>query len=378
MTYRTLSMSVSHGEAAGHAHNVEVEYRQRLDNVAQERTGLNQILVDIPLSELYGREFGEALASYNAQQVEKGHPERQITDYRAHVAAGKREREAYEMVVQIGSMETNPASDEACRLGSSTIYRDFLADFEREFPQFKVYQAAIHMDEATPHLHVAYVPVSHGNKRGLETRNSLAGALKGMGYKDVREANRDIWELLEAAAARHGVYRLDMGCDRAHLNVRDFKAMQAEIAGEVNYPYRNDPILMRLVEEQRKSVEELLEVADAQQVVIDSLVAEDPSVWNLQKLRAAVVEAREARDELAPKIEAARESQGRVRAFIRSVPQWWRDNIINPVSERLRAAVSRDRDDSEGISLADESRASRSASAALRGGGSRSGRDFER
>ena len=37
------------------------------------------------------------------------------------------------------------------------------------------------MDEATPHLHLDYIPVAHGYKKGLKTRNSLTKALQEMG-----------------------------------------------------------------------------------------------------------------------------------------------------------------------------------------------------
>ena len=40
------------------------------------------------------------------------------------------------------------------------------------------------MNEATPHLHIDFVPFTTGSKRGLETRVSLKQALAKQGLQD--------------------------------------------------------------------------------------------------------------------------------------------------------------------------------------------------
>lgn len=331
-----MSMSVSRGRVAGHRHNVEAEYREGLENVDPERTPLNEVLVDVPLEEVYRREFGAALAAYNAKQVEKGFPGRQIPDYLEKIRGSKQEKPSYEMVVQVGNRDTNSAGKQANRIGSSIIYRDFLERFRREFPQLVVYQAVIHVDEDTPHIHVAYVPVSKGNKRGLETKNGLTGALKQMGYAGVKEANERIFALLEEVAAEHGVRRVDMGCRGAHIEMRDFKRIQAEIEQERRYPYKNDPELVALVLEQQEQLREMFEINEQQRVTIDSLTRHDPSPFTIGKIRQAVVEGRSIAEQLKPRIEACRGHASRFRQLIENMPVTWRDCILNPVSDRLR------------------------------------------
>ena len=39
------------------------------------------------------------------------------------------------------------------------------------------------MDEETPHIHIDFVPVITGSKRGLDTRVSLKGALAEQGFE---------------------------------------------------------------------------------------------------------------------------------------------------------------------------------------------------
>ena len=41
----------------------------------------------------------------------------------------------------------------------------------------------LHMDEATPHLHVDFVPVATAQSRGLSTRVSMKQALKQQGFE---------------------------------------------------------------------------------------------------------------------------------------------------------------------------------------------------
>lgn len=332
---KQLSMSVSHGFTNNDRHNAEIEYRNGLAHVDPQRVNLNEILVDRDLDEVYEELFGEALEIYNASQTRS---DRRIENYRAKIAGSKQEHESYEMIVQVGNKDTNAATDEANRLGSSMIYREFLEKFEKDYPNFRVAQAAIHMDESTPHMHVVYVPVSTGNKRGLETKNSLSGAMRAMGYEDIRSVNSALHEKLSEVAARHGIERLDVGCHRAHLSVRDFKAMVGEIEKDEAYPYRNDPRLMQLVMDQQQTISEAFEVIEEQRITVDSLVREQPSIMSIGRLKEAVADARAASEALQPRIEALQGSVSRFKALSHEIPQWWRNNIVNPVTEALRSA----------------------------------------
>lgn len=54
--------------------------------------------------------------------------------------------------------------------------------FQERNPNLYVFSAHLHMDEATSHLHIDFVPFTAGNKRGLETRVSLKKALEAQGF----------------------------------------------------------------------------------------------------------------------------------------------------------------------------------------------------
>jgi hypothetical protein len=52
-------------------------------------------------------------------------------------------------------------------------------------PHLRVFNMVLHMDEATPHLHVDFIPVATEQSRGLSTRVSMKQALKQQGFVGV-------------------------------------------------------------------------------------------------------------------------------------------------------------------------------------------------
>ena len=62
------------------------------------------------------------------------------------------------------------------------ILDEYYRGFQERNPNLKVFSAHLHMDEATPHLHIDFVPFTTGSKRGVETRVSLKMALEALGF----------------------------------------------------------------------------------------------------------------------------------------------------------------------------------------------------
>lgn len=326
------SMSISVGPLAGHKHDLEEAYRATLANVKPARTQFNVLLCDQKLKDVYSDLFGEAVRQYNARQVEKGHAERQISDYLGKIESGKQEKPAYELVIQVGNKDTMPATDEECRTLSEEILRDFYQRFCEQYPSLKVATAVIHNDEATPHLHLVYVPVSHGNKRGLETKNSLRGGLRECGFTKLQDLNEDMFRTLEDCAAAHGVNRLDMGMAGVkHLSVRDFKAH----VNDPDYPYKNDPELLKLLDETTADLEasqqSLAEILDE----MDGIAKTPTGVAHLGEMRSAIQRAGQVRGRFDWLQRAIEDSIEAVEEFFEAVPQLWREHVLNPVSAAL-------------------------------------------
>ena len=139
------------------------------DNVDKSRTPNNITYVKRDLRGLYHELFDEALAEYNARQ---NRPDRQIQDYYEHIRKSKKEKLFQEIIVMFGNSEN-------CGVGSEnwetakTMLEEYMRDFEKRNPNLKVFNAVMHLDEATPHLHIDFVPVCRGQKQGLSTRVSM-------------------------------------------------------------------------------------------------------------------------------------------------------------------------------------------------------------
>lgn len=148
------------------------------ENIDQSKTHENITLVDMEIREAYREIFGEALEKYN----ENKKPCRKITDYYDHILKSKNgEKPFYEDVVQWGSMKDFKDSPEMREKAKEALLQ-YAKGFQARNPNLRLVGAYIHMDEASPHLHLDYVPVAHGYKNGLQVRNSLDRAMKEMGF----------------------------------------------------------------------------------------------------------------------------------------------------------------------------------------------------
>ena len=197
--------SISRGETA-EKHNTRECYKDEEhtpENIVTSRTPENVTLVNRSLEDVYQERFGEALEAYNAKQVEKRHPERQIPDYLAKVREDKKLHPMYEFVVQVGNKDERPDAETA-----KAIYKEWLDGFSFRYgAQFVIKQAIIHMDEATPHMHVEVVPCAE-SKRGLAVQNSMNKAVKQAGFDDYKAMLAGWDEILTEVMEKHGLERV--------------------------------------------------------------------------------------------------------------------------------------------------------------------------
>lgn len=144
----------------------------KLKHIDQDRLNKNEYLVDIPIEEIYEKEFGEALQKYNAKQKRN---DRKIDNYYEHMLQSNKHMPQQEIIFQVGEQED--FAHEQTREMAKDILRNHFERFQKDNPNLKIYNAVIHDDEATPHLHVNFVPVADGYKRGLEKQVSYDRAL---------------------------------------------------------------------------------------------------------------------------------------------------------------------------------------------------------
>lgn len=162
-------------------------------NVDDTRTKNNIIFVQQPIEAAYEHLFGSAVERYNARQKRS---DRKInTSYYEHifkrkisqsvVTSADKRKSFYEDVVQIGDMKNTGVGTPDAET-ATTCLTGYMQGFQQRNPNFYVFNAVLHLDEATPHLHIDYIPVGH-YKMGVDTQNGIAQALKEMGYGSGKE-----------------------------------------------------------------------------------------------------------------------------------------------------------------------------------------------
>ncbi len=219
------SVSISFSTAAKGNFNHNRRTNSKVpENVDPTRTAFNKILIDKDIRQVYKEVFGEALAEYNANQVAKKHPERQKKDYYSSICHDKKTEPFREAVVQIGNKDK-----QIPRWESNEILQKFLKRFQENNPQLVVVGAYIHNDEATPHMHIDYVPVATYSK-GLKTRVSNDKALNQMGYKTWNDWKDSQMACLENLVREKGYDREYMNNSNRHIaDVEKFKRVQKEV-----------------------------------------------------------------------------------------------------------------------------------------------------
>lgn len=196
------------------------------ENVDQTRTHLNIEYCYTPIEQAYHELFDEAQAEYNAKQKRK---DRRIENYYEKICNGDQEKPFYEVIFQVGNKDDMGAASENGALAKKILDKFYHSFLERN-PQLHVYSAHLHMDEATPHLHIDFIPFTTGSKRGLSTRVSLKQALADQGIIGEGRSltERDLWvqkekESLAEIMLEHGIEWEQKGEHKEHLSVLEFK-----------------------------------------------------------------------------------------------------------------------------------------------------------
>lgn len=204
-------------------------------NVDPERSNMNVEYCNENIKTVYRELFDQAVDRYNAKQKRS---DRRIENYYEKIRTGKQEKLFHEIIIQIGNKDDMNAKSEEGLLAKK-ILDEYFKTFQKRNPNLRVFSAHLHMDEATPHLHIDFIPFTTGSKRGLETRVSLKQALANQGFvggsRSENEWNQWVQsekEYLSDIMLLHRVIWNEKGTHREHLDVLNFKAQerQKEIA----------------------------------------------------------------------------------------------------------------------------------------------------
>ncbi len=195
-------------------------------NVDKSRSHENITIVKEDIKAVYHELFDKPLAEYNAKQKRK---DRRIKDYYEHIYRGKQEKPFYELIFQIGNTEDTHCGTPEAETATKAL-TDFVQGFQKRNPQIRVFNAVIHLDEETPHIHIDFIPFATDQKRGLSTRNSLTKALEQQGFigQGKMETCTKMWvesekEQLAEIMRGYGIEWEKLGTHEQHLDVLEYK-----------------------------------------------------------------------------------------------------------------------------------------------------------
>lgn len=134
-------------------------------NVNRDRIPLNITYKKENLAYKYHELFDKAVEEYNAKQKRA---DRKKSDYLREIMNSKKEKPFREIIVQIGDRD-NCGIGKINEKAAKEMLDEYMLEFEKRNPNLKVFNAVMHLDEATPHLHIDFIPICHGHKQGLST-----------------------------------------------------------------------------------------------------------------------------------------------------------------------------------------------------------------
>ena len=218
ISFMTGKGSLNHNSRKFHAKNTD-----------PKRTHWNVEYCNEDIKDVYHELFDEALKRYNDKQTRK---DRKIDDYYEKIRSGKQEKLFHEVIIQIGDKDNMESETVEGQLAAKVL-DEYMKGFQERNPTLRVFAAHLHLDEATPHLHIDFIPYVTGSKRGLDTRVSLKQALSVLGFKGGTRMETELnqWvaaekEQLASIMLEHGIEWEQKGTHEKHLSLLDFEKQE--------------------------------------------------------------------------------------------------------------------------------------------------------
>lgn len=219
---RTLSGCIGRGDLNHNNRSIITE------NVHEGRIRDDIIICQRSLKQLYHELFDDALAEYNNKQTRR---DRKIANYQEHIRHSRQEKEFHEAIFQVGNREDTGLDSDMCH-EAAAVLEEYARSFEERNLHLKLFNAVIHMDESTPHLHLDFVPLcDEKRKNGMRVRNSLTGALRQQGLAGEGISNTITMAWLEQEKEHigqlmleHGIEWVKLGTHEKHKSVSKYKA----------------------------------------------------------------------------------------------------------------------------------------------------------
>ena len=251
-----------------------------------ERTAWNRIYIQESLEQAYEKCFGQALRDYNAAQMRK---DRRKENYLKEIEnSGNKEKTFYENIVQIGKKDDTPVVGVDGKLTEEAkaaieILEKYAKTFQKRNPNLYLFNCVMHLDEATPHLHIDYIPVANGYKTGMKTRNSLTKALQQMGFAKAvskKENETVAWQQRERTyltelCQEKGIDVEVLGVQRDNLTLPEYKAAMQKVEKLEHQAVKIEENNQRLAEQAEKLVDQIAKLDEKEKDNKDVLKKHD-------------------------------------------------------------------------------------------------------
>lgn len=307
---RTISGMVGRGSLTHNKRNFIAE------NIDRNRTADNITYINDDLKKVYDELFGEAQKRYNAKQKRQ---DRVISDYYEHIRKGKQEKLFHEVVFQVGNVRDmavgTPEGTQA-----KTVLGEYMEGFQERNPHLRVFAAHLHMDEATPHLHIDFVPFTTGSKRGLDTRVSMKKALAAQGFEGGSREDTELnqWINSEKVALsqvmeQHGIEWQQNGTHQEHLTVLDYKKQKRQ--AEVN----TLEISIKKLQQQHADIEAVEQIAAKNVPLSTKVMLEQVDYKNLMSAAKKYVVQEKKEGKLGRLLKAAEKTIAELKTQVASL-----------------------------------------------------------
>ena len=267
---RTISGMIGTGSLAHNRRDFVAE------NVDPDRVQLNICYKNENLKEVYKELFDDAVERYNVGKRK----DRKITNYYEKIRQGKQEKLFHEVIFQIGNCEDMAVGTSEGNLAVKVL-GEYVKDFQKRNPTLRVFSCYLHQDEATPHLHIDFVPyVTNWKGKGMDTRVSLKQALKSLGFQGGNKHDTELnqWinhekEVLAETAKQYGIEWEQKGTHEEHLDVYNFKKKERkkevqELEQEKEYLTAEKEELTAQIAESREDIQILKEQNQMKWIII--------------------------------------------------------------------------------------------------------------
>ena len=318
-------------------------------NIDRSRTAQNVTFCREDLKQVYHLVFDEALAAYNAK---KKKTRDKIPDYYEHIRQGKQEKLFHEVIFQIGNKDD-------CGCGTldgdraAAVLKEFAESFQERNPHLRVFNAVLHMDEATPHIHIDFVPVATEQTRGLQTRVSMKQALKQQGFTSLGR-NMTEWrawmerekQTLAELAQAYEFEIVSLGGGRKHMDLPEYRAAAQRLEAVQEQVIAADQELADL-EKQKKALGgtvRALKAAEKVQVRLDTIQPEKTltgavkgvTVEQVEQLKAAALRGVQAEQRVKEAEAENRRLQGMIPSTKEKLREAQAQQKIREENQRLQ------------------------------------------